>query len=61
MKKMKPQPTNQQSSLETANEMFKAAFQVKKSRIKTLNPELSDEDLNKKTALYFRNLSESQK
>lgn len=61
MKKMKPQPANQQSSLETANEMFKTAFQVKKSRIKTLNPDLSDEDLNKKTALYFRNLSESQK
>jgi hypothetical protein len=61
MEKTKPLRPKKQTSLETANEMFKTAFQVKKSRIRTLNPELSDEDLNKKTALYFRNLSESQK
>ena len=57
-KKLKPQP---QSSLETANEMFKAAFNVKKNKFSQENPKLSDSELNIKTAQYFRGLSEGHK
>lgn len=45
-------PTN----LEMANQMFKDAFLVKKTRFSKLHPELSDEELHKMTIEYFRNL-----
>ncbi|MGZ3775083.1 MAG: hypothetical protein ACXVCY_18935 [Pseudobdellovibrionaceae bacterium] len=51
-----------QTSLdETANEMFKAAFPVKKTRFAQENPNLSEEEINKMTALYFRKLAEENK
>lgn len=49
-----------QSSLETANEMFKDAFAMKRMRFAEANPDLSEEELNKKTAEYFRKLSEKK-
>lgn len=57
----KKAPTQKQTSLETANEMFKAAFLVKKTRFAEQNPHLTEEELNKKTALYFRELAERSK
>lgn len=57
----KKAPPQKQTSLETANEMFKAAFLVKKTRFSQENPHLSEEELNKMTALYFRRLAEQNK
>ena len=51
-------PPRKQTSLETANEMWKDAFLIKKTRFATENPGLSDEELTKMTAAYFRKLSE---
>lgn len=39
-----------QMSLETANEMYIAAFLVKKTRFSVENPSLTDVELNQKTA-----------
>ena len=44
------------TNLEMANQMFKDAFLVKKTRFSHLHPELSDEELHKMTIEYFRNL-----
>ena len=49
-----------QTSLETANQMFKDAFLVKKTRFSHLHPELSDQELHKLTAEYFRKLNEAK-
>lgn len=45
-----------QSSLETANEMFKNAFQVKKMKFRQENLKLTDEELNVMTADYFKKM-----
>jgi hypothetical protein len=47
-----------QTNLETADQMFKDAFLVKKTRFSHLHPELSDEELHRLTAEYFRKLAE---
>jgi len=39
-----------------ANQMFKDAFLVKKTRFSHLHPQLADEELHKMTVEYFRNL-----
>ncbi len=49
-------PTN----LELANQMFKDAFIVKKTRFSHLNPHLTDDELHKMTAEYFRKLNEEK-
>lgn len=54
-------PLKKQTNLETANEMFKAAFLVKKTRFAQENPHLTEDELNKMTALYFRKLAEQNK
>lgn len=53
-KNQKRKPTK----LEMADQMFKDAFLVKKTRFSHLHPELSDEDLTKMTANYFKKLNE---
>ena len=53
-------PKCRQTSLETANEMWKDAFLMKKTRFAKENPNLSDEALMKMTAAYFRKLAESK-
>ena len=45
-----------QTSLETANEMYKAAFLMKKERFAKENPQLSEKELLEFTSAYFRNL-----
>ena len=57
----KKSPPQRQTSLETANEMFKTAFAVKKTQFLSQNPELSDAEITKKTAEYFKKLSESSR
>jgi hypothetical protein len=59
VKKIKPQ--KRQSSLETANEMYKAAYQVKKMRFAEKNPQLTDQELNILTAKYFCAMDEGKK
>ena len=53
-KKLNKRPTN----LEIADQMFKDAFLVKKTRFSHLYPHLSDGELIKMTAQYFRKLNE---
>jgi hypothetical protein len=48
-----------QTNLETANQMFKDAFLVKKSRFAVENPQLSEQEIYKMTADYFRNLPDN--
>lgn len=45
-----------QTNLETANAMFKDAFLVKRTRFAKENPGLTDTEIDKMTAEYFRNL-----
>ena len=45
------------AALEMANEMFKAAFLVKKTKFKKESPKATEAEILKKTALYFANLS----
>jgi hypothetical protein len=52
---LKKRPTN----LEMADQMFKDAFLIKKTRFSHLYPNLSDEDLQKKTIDYFKKLNET--
>ena len=47
-----------QTKLEMADQMFKDAFLVKKTRFSHLHPELSDDELSKMTANYFKKLNE---
>ncbi len=54
LKQKHHKPTN----LEMADQMFKDAFLVKKTRFSHLHPELSDKELSKMTADYFRKLNE---
>ena len=55
-KTQKRKPTN----LEMADQMFKDAFLVKKTRFSHLYPELSDDELIKMTAKYFKELNERE-
>ncbi|MFC2074762.1 hypothetical protein ACFLRA_00625 [Bdellovibrionota bacterium] len=50
-----------QFNLETANEMFKFAFSVKKERFAQKFPNLSESDLEKMTANYFHLVVKKQK
>ncbi len=50
-----------QTSLQTADQMFKDAFLVKKTRFSHLYPHLSDQELQKATAEYFKNLNEKKR
>lgn len=52
----KRKPTN----LEMADQMFKDAFLVKKTRFSHLYPDLSSEELHKMTAAYFKKLNEEK-
>lgn len=56
MQKAPPSNQRKQTNLETANAMFKEAFLVKKTRFAKENPFLSESEINKLTADYFRNL-----
>jgi len=56
----KKSPKYKQTSLETANEMFKSAFLIKKARFAEQEPSLSETELNQKTANYFKNLSREE-
>lgn len=49
-----------QTNLETADQMWKDAFLVKKTRFSHLHPELSDEQLHKMTIEYFKKLNEEK-
>ncbi len=53
-----PLKKRKQTNLETADAMFKDAFIVKKARFSHLYPELSDLELMKLTAAYFKKLNE---
>lgn len=48
------------SNLEMANQMFKDAFLVKKTRFSKLHPELSEEKVQRMTVDYFRNLPDDE-
>jgi len=50
----------QLSNLEIANEIFKTVFLVKRERLHQQFPELSDSELDKKTAEYIRELPDNQ-
>jgi hypothetical protein len=52
--------TSKPTNLEMANQMFKDAFLVKKTRFSKLYPTLSDDELHKITAEYFRNLPDDE-
>jgi hypothetical protein len=54
-----PQQPRKQTNLETANEMYKAAFTIKKQKFASADPKLSEAELNRKTADYFRHLAEN--
>ncbi len=55
-----PIPKRKQTNLETANAMFKEAFLVKKARFQKENPQLTDAELDRVTANYFRNLADDE-
>lgn len=43
-----------------ADQMFKDAFLIKKTRFSHLHPKLSDKELQKMTAEYFKKLNEEK-
>ncbi len=49
-----------QTKLETADAMFKDAFLIKKARFSNLQPELTEAELIKRTAAYFKKLNEEK-
>ena len=58
---LKPSPSKRKwTNLEIADQMFKDAFLVKKTRFSHLHPKLSDEELHKMTVKYFRNLPDDE-
>lgn len=59
-KKESPPLTRGQKNILMADRMFRDAFLVKKTRFSKAHPELSDEELNKMTAQYFRELNERE-
>lgn len=52
--------TKKQTNLETADQMWKDAFLIKKTRFSHLHPELSEEQLHKMTVEYFKKLNEEK-
>ncbi|HPI39561.1 MAG TPA: hypothetical protein PLJ21_02075 [Pseudobdellovibrionaceae bacterium] len=48
------------TSLEIADQMFKDAFLVKKTRFSHLHPNLTNEELQKKTIEYFKKLNQEK-
>ena len=55
-----PTPRKKPTNLEMADQMFKDAFLVKKTRFSHLHPHLSNEELHKLTVEYFRKLNEEK-
>lgn len=53
-------PERKWTNLEMADQMFKDAFLVKKTRFSHLHPNLSDEELQKMTVEYFKKLNEEE-
>lgn len=49
--------SKKQTKLETADQMFKDAFLIKKTRFSHLYPHLSKEDLHLMTVAYFKKLN----
>lgn len=49
------------SSLEIANQMYKDAFAVKKQKFALLFPELTEQEIQEKTAAYFRKIAEEER
>jgi hypothetical protein len=60
VKKSFATPKRKQSKLETANEMWKAAFQIKMARFKSQNPDLSESEIEAVTVDYFRALTRAK-
>ncbi len=60
MQKPLPQIKRRQTNLETADAMFKDAFLVKMARFSHQNPKLSEAELIKMTAAYFKKLNEEK-
>ena len=57
-----PQPapaSRRMTSLELANEMYKDAFRMKRTRFAVENPQLSEAALDRMTARYFAELPSS--
>jgi hypothetical protein len=54
---IKQQKAQKPNNLEIADQMFKDAFLVKKTRFSHLHPTLSQEELHKMTIAYFRRLN----
>ena len=52
-------PKRKQTNLETDNAMFKEAFMVKKTKFAKENPTLSETEINKMTAEYFKSLPDT--
>lgn len=48
----------QQSSLETANQMYKDAWLVKRTKFQKAHPELSARQIDEKTSAYFAKLKD---
>jgi hypothetical protein len=58
---LKPSPVKRKwTNLEIADQMFKDAFLVKKTRFSHLHPELSSEELHQMTVEYFKKLNEEK-
>jgi hypothetical protein len=55
---VKSHPKRKWTNLEIADQMFRYAFLVKKTRFSHLYPNLSDNELHKMTAEYFKKLNE---
>lgn len=53
-------PIRKWTNLELADQMFRDAFLVKKTRFSHLYPKLSDEELRKMTAEYFKSLNQDK-
>lgn len=54
-------PRKKQANLETANQMWKDAFAVKKMKFQIENPHLSEKEIQNLTVEYFKNLSKEHK
>lgn len=50
-----------QTNLETANQMWKDAFAVKKMKFQIENPSLSQKEVHNITIDYFKSLNKTQK
>ncbi len=59
--KNQSQKKSKPTRLEMADQMFKDAFLIKKTRFSHLHPNLTEKELTKMTADYFRNLNEESR